>query len=66
MKKIGPCKILRKFETNAYEIVFLDGVGISPIFNIVDLYLYREDEAGGEGNEKEIQWVKQMPVAENL
>jgi hypothetical protein len=44
MKKIGPCKILRKFEANAYEIELPDGVGISPIFNIADLYPYREDE----------------------
>jgi hypothetical protein len=41
-----------------------DGVGISPIFNVADMYPYREDEAGGEENQKEIQWVKQMPVAE--
>jgi hypothetical protein len=40
-------------------------VGISPIFNIVDLYPYRTDEAGGEENQKEVQWVKQMPIAEN-
>ena len=65
MMKIGPCKILRKFEANAYEIEFLDDVGISPIFNIVDLYPYRVDEARGEENQKEVQWVKQMPVLEN-
>jgi hypothetical protein len=44
MKKIGPCKILRKFDANAYEIELPDDVGISPIFNISDLYPYREDE----------------------
>jgi hypothetical protein len=43
MKKIGPCKILRKFEANAYEIEFPNDVGISPIFNIADLYPYRVD-----------------------
>ena len=37
-KKIGPCKILRKFSANAYEIELPPNVGISPIFNIVDLY----------------------------
>jgi hypothetical protein len=64
MKKIGSCNILRKFEANAYEIEFPDDVGISPIFNVVDLYPYRADEAGGEENQEEIQWVKQMHVAE--
>jgi hypothetical protein len=34
MKKIGPCKIIRKFEANTYEIELSDGAGISPIFNI--------------------------------
>jgi hypothetical protein len=52
MKKIGPCKILRKFEANAYEIELSDGVGISPIFNIADLYPYREDETGGSEDQK--------------
>jgi hypothetical protein len=65
MKKIGSCKILRKFEANAYEIELPDGVGISPIFNVAYMYPYREDEARGEENHKEIQWVKQMLVAEN-
>jgi hypothetical protein len=63
MKNIGPCKIIRKFEANAYEMQFPDDVGISPIFNIADLYPYRVDETDGEENQKEIQWVKQMPIA---
>jgi hypothetical protein len=45
MKKIGPCKVLRKFRENAYEIELPDGIEISPIFNIVDLYPYRAGEA---------------------
>jgi hypothetical protein len=45
MKKIGPCKVLRKFRENAYEIELPDGIGISPIFNIIDLYPYRAREA---------------------
>jgi hypothetical protein len=46
MKKTGPCRILRKFIANAYEIGFPDNVGISPIFNVVDLYPYGRDDAG--------------------
>jgi hypothetical protein len=64
MKKIGPCKILRKFEANAYEIEFPNDVGISPIFNVADLYPYREDGTERSEDQKEVQWVKQMPVAE--
>jgi hypothetical protein len=41
-------------------------VGISPIFNIADLYPYREDGTGGTKNQKEIQWKNQMPVAKKL
>jgi hypothetical protein len=37
MKNIGPCKILRKFDANAYEIELLDDVDISPIFNVLDM-----------------------------
>jgi hypothetical protein len=65
MKKIGPCKILRKFGENVYEIELPEDVGISPIFNIADLYPYREDGTGGPEDQKEIQWKKNMPVAEN-
>jgi hypothetical protein len=50
MKKIGPCKIIRKFEENAYEIGLPDGVEISPIFNIADMYPYKDDEIESEGS----------------
>ena len=40
MKKFGPCKILKKFDSgNAYEIELPDDMNISPILNIV--YLFR-------------------------
>jgi hypothetical protein len=65
MKKIGPCKILRKFEANGYEIELSNNVGISPIFNVAYMYPYREDGTGSLEDQKEVEWVKQMPVAEN-
>jgi hypothetical protein len=62
MKNIGPCKILRRFDENAYEIELLDDVGISPIFNVSDLYPYRKDDIEGSKDQDNIQWEKQIPV----
>ena len=46
MKKIGLYKILRKHDSgNAYEVEFLDGIHISPIFNIANLTKYHDDGA---------------------
>ena len=56
MKKIGPCRILRKFGENAYELELPEGVGISPIFNISDLYPYRDEKAGTGTLEPVVQW----------
>ena len=42
-KKIGPCRVLRKFSANAYEIELPPDVGISPIFNVADLYKYESE-----------------------
>ena len=64
MKKIGPCRVLKKFRENAYEIELLDGIGISLIFNIADLYPYRAGEAKTGTEELVIQWQKQLPIAE--
>jgi hypothetical protein len=56
MKNIGPCKILRKFDANTYEIELPDDVGISPIFNVLDLYPYRKDEIEGSTYQEKIQF----------
>jgi hypothetical protein len=44
MKKIEPCRVLKKFRENAYEIDLLEGIEISSIFNVSDLYPYRAGE----------------------
>jgi hypothetical protein len=64
MKKIGPCRILRKFGENAYELELPEGIGISPIFNILDLYPYisRSTDTGTE--EPVVHWQKQLPIAQ--
>jgi hypothetical protein len=64
MKKIGPCRILRKFTANAYEIGLPDNVGISPIFNVADLYPYRRDDAAEPNDQKEVQWEEKFPTVE--
>jgi hypothetical protein len=43
LKNTGPCKMLRRFGENSYELELSKDVGISPIFNISDMYLCRED-----------------------
>jgi hypothetical protein len=50
LKKIGPCRILRKFSTNAYELELPHDIGISAIFNVVDLYPYRGLEEKDEND----------------
>jgi hypothetical protein len=64
MKKIEPCRILKKFGDNAYEIELPDGIGISLIFNVSDLYPYKAEEVGTSDGQSEVQWQKQMPIAE--
>ena len=50
---------------NAYEIELPDGIEISPTFNVSDLCPYEAEEAGaGSDEQPEIQWQKQMPIAE--
>jgi hypothetical protein len=50
---------------NAYEIELPDAIRISLIFNISDLYPYRAGEIEtGSDEQSEVQWKKQMPVAD--
>ena len=42
LRKLGPCQILKKFGTNAYEIRLPPEIGISPIFNIENLTPLKE------------------------
>ena len=64
-EEIGPCKVLKKMGQNSYEIELPEGIGISSIFNASNLYPYKADEARAESDDQpEIQWQKQMPVAE--
>jgi hypothetical protein len=62
MKKIGPCRILRKFTANAYEIEFPNNVGISLIFNVPDLYPYKIHKSGELDDQREFQWEEQLPT----
>jgi hypothetical protein len=65
MKKIGPCKVLKNFGANAYEIELPDGIESYLIFNVSYLYPYKDKEAEVGSEQPEIQWTKNMPVAEN-
>jgi hypothetical protein len=52
MKKIGPCRVLKKFGENAYEIELPDGIGISPTFNVSDLYPYKAEKQRAGSDEQ--------------
>ena len=64
-KKFGPCKILRRFSPNAYEVELPSDIGISPIFNVVDLYSFKESNSGTAnepvGEENQIECEEQLP-----
>ena len=61
---MGRANVLKKFGENAYELELPDGIGISPIFNVSDLYPYRAGEAEATTEEPVIHWKQQLPVAE--
>jgi len=67
VKKIKLCSIKRKFDNNAYEVELPTNFDILSIFNVIDLYEYREGdivtkeyEAIEEGCVK-ANWHEQLP-----
>ena len=55
MKKFGPCKIVKRHDSeNAYEVELFVELNISLVFNILDLTKFYE---GGDGDEVvDIKW----------
>ena len=54
MKRIGPCRIVKKLGANAYKIELPNGIRISSIFNISYLYPYIVEEAGADSEQTEV------------
>jgi hypothetical protein len=60
--------VLRKISLNAYEIELPSNHGISLIFNVLDLYPFKEPtdnftDAPDNENIQTIDWEKQLPIA---
>ena len=49
LKNIVPCKFLRKFSPNSYEIELPSDLHISPIFNVSYLYPFRDSGIQTDG-----------------
>ena len=69
LKNIGPCKVLRNFSANAYEIELPSDLQISPIFNVSDLYPFRDAGIQLDGvtlyrDDPAIGWKGQIPQKE--
>ena len=47
-KKIGPCKILKKINDNAYKVNLQVDLDISTMFNISYLYIFHGDDMGDD------------------
>lgn len=47
-RKIGPCQILKKYGQNSYEIQIPLDLGLSPIFNVCNLTLFKGSDNEGE------------------
>ena len=65
-KKLGPCKILRKFGENAYKVALPQGLNISPTCSVSDLYAFHGDlpresyDAGAEAKGR--AWCEEVDV----
>ena len=58
---------MRKFSANAYEIKLPYDIGICPIFNVADLYIYKDSGTDDRPEDREkIDWVKQLPTRKPL
>ena len=69
LNKIGPCKVLRMFFANAYEIELPSDLQISPIFNVSDLYPFRDagiqpDGVTSDKDDPAVDWQGQIPQKE--
>ena len=60
-KKVGPCQILEKYGQNAYKIQLPTDIGISPIFNVCDLTLYKGFEKKTTHEDLVIADLQQVP-----
>ena len=54
-KKIGPCKILKKINDNAYKVDLPANLDISPVFNTSNLYIFHGDNTCADSVE-EVNW----------
>jgi len=66
LKKIGLCKALRKFSANAYEIGLPPDLEISPIFNISELYPFKDsctlsEDVTTNNEDQTVEWQEQLP-----
>ena len=43
-KRNSPSKIYKKFSATTYELELPPWIGISPIFNVMDLYKYQQQK----------------------
>ena len=59
-KKIGPCKILKRINDNAYEVSLLDNLNISPVFNVADLHKFHGTIPEVVDGQKD-EWLHQLP-----